>query len=89
MLTVRYKPSFVREFKKLPVALQTEALERIALFADPTHHEQLRVHKLKGKLKGFYSFSISYSHRIVFAYVDRSTVVFLAVGDHDVYRQGH
>ena len=85
-MDIRYKPSFVREFKKLPKAVQDEALQKIALFRDATNHEQLKVHKLKGKLKDFYSFSVTYLHRIVFMYEKKDVVVFLAVGDHDIYR---
>ena len=85
-MEIRYKPSFVREFKKLPKAVQEEAFQKIALFSDVSTHGQLKVHKLKGKLKDFYSFSVTYSHRIVFMYEKKDVVVFLAVGDHDVYR---
>ena len=85
-MIIRYKPSFVREFKKLPIELQEEALERIDLFKDVENHKKLKVHKLKGRLEDFYSFSVTYSHRIVFSYESKDEVVFLAVGDHDVYK---
>lgn len=85
-MIIRYKPSFVREFKKLSVELQSEALERIELFKDQRNHEKLKTHKLHGKLKEFYSFSVTYSHRIVFSYESEDTVVFLAIGDHTIYR---
>jgi mRNA-degrading endonuclease YafQ of YafQ-DinJ toxin-antitoxin module len=86
MLTLRYKPSFVRAFAKLPAALQYEALERVEQFKNPAHHHPLRVHKLHGALKGFYSFSVTYSHRIVFQYESKTMAVLVAIGDHDVYR---
>ena len=85
-MEVQYKPSFVREFKKLPKEVQDEAFQKITLFQDVKNHESLKVHKLKGRLKDFYSFSITYSHRIVFMYENKNIAVFLAVGDHDVYR---
>jgi len=84
-LSFKYKPSFVRELKKLRVVVIIEALEKIELFRDPANHERLRVHKLKGSLKGLNSFSVTYSHRVIFAYVDDQTVRLIAVGDHDVY----
>jgi addiction module RelE/StbE family toxin len=86
MLDIRYKPSFIRDFKKLPTGVQEEAFERIELFKNTENHKKLKVHKLKGRLKDFHSFSITYSHRIVFMYEKKTVVVFLAVGDHDVYR---
>ena len=85
-MLISYKPSFVREFKKLPNELQEEALERIDLFKNVKNHKKLKVHKLKGRLKGFHSFSVTYSHRIVFSYESKEEIVFLAIGDHSVYK---
>jgi addiction module RelE/StbE family toxin len=81
-----YKPSFLRDFKRLEPALQDAAREKIELFKDKNNHEKLKVHKLRGRLKDYYSFSISYSHRIVFQYEANDFVVFLGVGDHDIYK---
>ena len=85
-MIIRYKPSFVREFKKLSPDLQEEALERIDLFRDIKNHKKLKVHKLKGRLVDSYSFSVTYSHRIVFYYEAKKEVVFLAIGTHDIYK---
>jgi len=85
-MEIRYKASFLREFKKLPSEIQDEAKQKIQLFADPINHEQLKMHKLKGKLKDFYSFSVTYSHRIVFGYESSEIVVFISIGTHDIYK---
>ncbi len=85
-MIILFKPSFVREFKKLPVELQEEALERIDLFKEVENHKKLKVYKLKGRLADLYSFSVTYSHRIVFSYESKNAVVFLAVGDHEIYK---
>ena len=85
-MIIRFKPSFVREFKKLPEELREESLERIELFKDTTNHQKLKVHKLQGRLKEFHGFSVTYSHRIVFEYETKETVVFLAIGDHTIYK---
>ena len=86
-MEVYYKPTFVRQFNKLEPALKEEVLEKIELFRDSKNHEQLKVHKLKGRLKGNYSFSVNYQYRIVFEYEERTknSAVLLAVGDHGVY----
>lgn len=72
----------------LPNALQCEAKEKILLFRDPANHLQLKVHKLKGRLKTRYSFSVNYDTRIVFRYLDTKPreALLLAVGDHDIYK---
>ena len=86
-MEVSYTPSFLRVFKTLPQALQEEAIEKIDLFQDPKNHPGLKVHKLKGKLSGRYSFSVNYQTRIVFCYlnVKPKEALCLAIGDHDVY----
>jgi len=81
-----YTPSFLRQFKGLENALKEEVREKIGLFQSDMQHPSLRVHKLKGKLKGQYSFSVNYYYRIVFCYDTPEEIAFLDVGDHDVYR---
>lgn len=85
-MIVRYKPSFIREFKKLPIEIREEALEKMELFRNIDNHQKLKVRKLNGRLKDFYSFSITYSHRIVFQHEAKDEIVFVAVGNHDVYK---
>lgn len=81
-----YKPSFIRELKKLPLPLQIEAKEKIILFQKNSEHSFLKTHKLKGRLSGRYSFSVNYAYRIVFNYVPNNQAVLLAIGDHDIYK---
>lgn len=85
MLEINYKASFVRIFDNLEADLQEEILEKIALFRQTKNHRQLKVHKLHGPLKNFYSFSVNYEIRIVFEYLSKKEVALLGVGDHDVY----
>jgi mRNA-degrading endonuclease YafQ of YafQ-DinJ toxin-antitoxin module len=84
-LSVAYKPTFVRQFDKLTSTLQEEVLEKNALFRDLENHQALKVHKLHGKLKHYYAFSVNYAVRIVFYYETSNEIVLLAVGNHEVY----
>ncbi len=86
MVKVAYTPTFLKEFKKLEKDLQNEAIEKIELFEEGVQHPFLKTHKLKGKLKDRYSFSVNYKTRIVFQYLSKKDVIFLAIGDHDVYK---
>ncbi len=86
-MEVLFKPNFIRQFNRLEPALQDEVFEKIELFKDAKFHKQLKVHKLKGRLKGRYSFSVNYQTRIVFTYVSKREIVLLAVGDHNVYKE--
>ncbi len=86
-MEVCFKPTFVRQFKILEEDLQEEVIEKIELFKNLKKHEQLKVHKLKGRLKDRYSFSVNYKIRIVFQYLSKGKVVLLAIGSHDVYKK--
>lgn len=85
MITIEYAPAFLRQFKKLPVSLQEEAQEKIALFKNRSNHRILKVHKLKGRLAGKWSFSVNYKDRIVFKWLSDNEVGLLAIGDHSIY----
>jgi mRNA-degrading endonuclease YafQ of YafQ-DinJ toxin-antitoxin module len=87
MLEVEYAPEFIRTWKKLPEDLQDEAIDRIELFKDRTHHAMLKVHKLSGRQKGKWSFSVNFKYRIIFMYArgDKNTAQLLDIGDHSVY----
>lgn len=85
MIQLYYKPTFVKQYRKYSVSLQMEIKEKISLFKENPSHSFLKTHKLKGKFEGCFSFSVNYSHRIVFQYLSKTEVALLAVGTHDVY----
>lgn len=85
-MKIAYTPSFERQFRSLDIPLQEEALAKINLFRDIANHRQLKVHKLHGKLRDRFGFSVNYKDRIVFSYLSKNEVVLLSIGDHDIYR---
>lgn len=85
MMKVKYKPSFLRQYNKLPKSLKDEAREKIELFKSDPSHSFLKTHKLKGRLKGFLSFSVNYAYRVVFYYEGKNVVALVDIGGHDVY----
>jgi len=86
VIKVSYKPTFIRRFNKLELALQEEILEKIELLKNSKNHKALKVHKLKGRLNNRHSFSVNYKVRIIFSYENRQEIVLLAAGDHDMYK---
>ena len=84
-LIIVYKARFIRKYKKLPEALKEETRDKISLFSKHQDHMSLKAHKLKGKLKGFYSFSVNYKYRIVYHYEEKNKVALDNIGDHSIY----
>lgn len=85
-MKIAFTPKFLRLLKRLPRDLQEDVITKIKLLNDTNNHHSLKVHKLKGRLKGFYSFSVDYKNRVIFEYISDDEIVLLAVGDHDMYR---
>lgn len=85
-MEVVFKPTFVRQFNKLEDLVQEEVLKVVELLKDKKYYKQLRVHKLRGRLKDCYSCSVTYNHRLVFIYETKQRIAVLSVGTHDVYR---
>lgn len=85
MLTVSFKPSFLRKMNGLDVDLRDEVVEKIDLLKDARNHRLLKVHKLHRPLSGAFSFSVNYKTRIVFEYVSKKEVALLSIGDHAIY----
>lgn len=85
-LKIKYLPCFVRLYRKLPVTLRAEVMEKIALFLEEPRHPFLKIHKLHGSWTDKWSFSVNYEYRVVFQYLSKDEVVMLVVGSHEVYK---
>lgn len=85
-MKIGYKPSFIKQYSGLESALKEEVKEKIEAFKNKANHKQLKVHKLKGKLSDYHSFSVNYKYRIIFTYLSSKEAVLLAIGDHEIYQ---
>lgn len=86
MIDVLYTRKFLDMLSKLDLELKEEAREKIELFTSRENHKILRVHKLRGSLSIYYSFSVNYKYRIVFRWVSQNSAALMAIGGHDVYK---
>ena len=86
MIVVLYTPRFIRHYQKLSSALRLEVDEKIDAFRRNPRDPSLKLHKLKGALKGYLSFSVNYAYRIIAEQDEKGVFALLAVGDHDVYK---
>ena len=83
---IDYSPEFKRLFNKLPKNIQLVALRKEKIFRNNIHDPRLRTHKLGGKLKGKFAFSVSYSVRILFSIDQDNIARFHSIGTHDIYK---
>lgn len=85
-MDIEYSSHFRRAYSKLGPRVQQKAERAERLFRKNPFDPKLDTHKLKGKLKSFWSFSIDYHNRIAFRFVEhQKKVIFLDAGDHDIY----
>lgn len=86
MIEVIFTSTFLRQYKKLSADLRLEVDEKIELFRRNPRDPSLRLHKLKGEMKGYLSFSVNYTYRIIIEEDSKDIFALLSVGDHDVYK---
>lgn len=84
-MQIYYSTKFKREYKKLPKQIKLLAEQKEQIFRQYPFDKKLDTHKLHGRLKEFYSFSINNTYRIVFEFVGKDIVWFHSAGDHSIY----
>lgn len=85
-MEIFHTSKFKREYKKLTKDIKLAAEEKEPVFRKNPFDPSLDTHKLHGRLREFWSFSIGFKYRIVFEFGEKDAVYFHAVGDHDIYQ---
>ena len=81
--SIEFSSLFIKKYRNLETFLQDEVDEKVELLKHKKNHERLRVHKLGGRLKGIYSFSVSYKIRVTFSLAKRTVILLERIGTHD------
>ncbi|MCR4313764.1 MAG: type II toxin-antitoxin system RelE/ParE family toxin [Candidatus Uhrbacteria bacterium] len=84
-MEVFYTSHFKRGAKRLPVSLRPVIEERLELFQEDPFAPTLKTHKLEGKLRDYWSFSVDYRYRVIFSFEGKSKILLHSVGDHSMY----
>ena len=89
-MEVAFSDSFKKAFKKRIKMTESEQefWVRLELFINEPFAPQLKTHKLSGKLKDLWSFTIDYDLRVIFYFTDDKPkkAVFVDIGTHkEVY----
>lgn len=83
---VRFTSHFERAYARLPLDLRRIAEERLDWFKQNAFDPRLRTHKLRGPHEGYWSFSLTRKHRVLFRFLRHDAALFFDAGDHRVYR---
>jgi len=78
--------NFIKSYKSLPIKVKKFAQKKEEIFKQNPHDSKLKTHKLKGKLSDNWAFSINYSYRILFRFINNEEVMFLDIGTHQIYK---
>lgn len=86
-MEVSFSDSFKKVFKKRVKStdIEPEFWIRLELFVNDPFDSRLKTHKLSGKLKDLWSFSIEYDLRVVFYFTKDKPkkAVLVDIGTHD------
>ena len=86
MIKISFDNSFKRAFKKRIKSnrtLEKKFRDKLEQFQKNPFEPSLKTHKLSGKLKDLWSFTIEYDIRIIFYFTDNNDAVFIDIGSHD------
>jgi mRNA-degrading endonuclease RelE of RelBE toxin-antitoxin system len=80
-------PDFERSFKRLPRRIQELFAKKEEWFKVDAFDARLGTHKLGSRLRGLWAFDINRQYRVLFEFVNDTTVLYHDVGTHEIYRR--
>ncbi len=86
MARVIYTPGFKRAYDSLSQKTRDRAKKRLTVLRGNLFDGKFKTHKLSGKLKGLYAFSVDHKYRIIFEFLGNEDIALHDVGGHDIYR---
>jgi addiction module RelE/StbE family toxin len=84
-LNIYYSKDFKQQWDRLPKEIKNSAIEKEKLLKENFFHPSLRLHPLKGRLRGMWSMSVNMQYRIIIQ-LEEKIIVFVSIGKHDIYR---
>lgn len=77
---------FKKSFKKLPNSIKDKAEAKDKLFKENPFFANLETHKLKGKLKDYWSYSVDGNYRVLFRFISEQNAIYFNIGTHSIYK---
>jgi len=82
-MAIHTSSKFDRKYKKLPRNIKVKSETKEKIFKNNPFDPRLDTHKLHGKDKMCWSFSIDNIYRIKFIFLKENQILYLDVGTHD------
>jgi len=86
VIKITWDQGFKRIYKKKVknnIELKKKFWDSIETFSKNPFNPKLKTHKLTGKLKGLWAFSITYDYRVIFKFLNEDKVLLIDIGGHD------
>ena len=82
-MIIKFSKTFVKQRNKASKKIQQALNKKIEIFIEDDRNPILRIHKLRGLLKDYYSMNITGDWRVVFKVISKNEIViFLMFGTH-------
>ncbi|MCW6035574.1 type II toxin-antitoxin system mRNA interferase toxin, RelE/StbE family [Spirulina subsalsa FACHB-351] len=85
-MEVSFSSAFKRAFKKRIKGnenLELKFWQKLEIFTSDPYDPRLRTHKLSGKLKDLWSFTVDYDVRVLFYLTEDNKAIFVDFGSHE------
>jgi len=85
-MEVSFSSAFKRAFRKRIKGnenLELKFWQKLEIFTSDPYDPRLRTHKLSGKLKDLWSFTVDYDVRVLFYLTEDNKAIFVDFGSHD------
>lgn len=85
-MIISVSSKFKKSYRKLPNNVKGKAKEKEEIFRANPFDSRLDTHKLHGKYKEYWAFTVLGQYRIMFAFINSDGVDFINIGTHDIYK---
>ena len=85
-MVIRFTSKFRKAYKKMPKMVKIRAKEREKIFRKNPFDARLDTHKLHGKYKEYWAFTVVGQYRIMLAFSGKEFVDFINIGTHDIHK---
>ena len=86
MIKIVWDQGFKRSYKKKikhNAELKKQFWDAFEIFKKDPFDPAIKAHKLTGKLKGYWAFSVDYDCRIIFRFIGKKEIFLIDIGSHD------